>query len=63
MAWAYDIRDSNDASAGSGNGFSTEPAARAAGTAEAERLKRTGNMPGNGSYTVLTTQDSSEPWQ
>ncbi len=63
MAWSYEIHDSNDAFVAKGEGFAIEQAAFAAGTVEAERLNRTGNLPASGSCTVHTTEDSSTPWQ
>lgn len=63
MAWFYEIRDSKDVVIAQGEGFATQDAAMAAGHAEAERLKRTGNIPGSGVGTVTAGQDSSAPWR
>ena len=63
MAWFYEIRDSKDKVVSKEEGFATQEAAMAAGKAEAERLKRTGNIPGSGFGTVTAGQDSSAPWQ
>jgi hypothetical protein len=64
MAWTYEIRDANDKFVESGGGFSTQAAAQAAGSAEAARLVKSGNMPpGGGVGTVTTGQNSDDPWQ
>jgi hypothetical protein len=61
MAWFYEIRADNNF-VESGGGFATQPAAQAAGNAEAARLGKTGNMP-PGAVTVTTGQNADEPWQ
>jgi hypothetical protein len=63
MAWFYEIRDARDVVISKSEGFATQEVAHAAGTAEAQRLRHTGNLPGSGLGTVTTGQDSKDPWQ
>ena len=61
MAWRYEIRDSNDSVAKSEGGFATQEAAQVAGSEEAKKLKSSGALPGVGTGTVTTAQDSEAP--
>jgi hypothetical protein len=58
MTWFYEIRDSNKAVAGTGNGFATHSAAMASGRKKARELKASGSLPGGGIATVKAEQDS-----
>lgn len=61
MSWFYEIRDSNNAVAGTGKGFATHAAAIEAGRKKARELKASGSLPGDGVGTVGTRQDSEVP--
>jgi hypothetical protein len=63
MAWFYEIRDAKDVVFSTSGGFATQEAAILAGNSEVERLRRTGNIVGDGFGTVTAGQDSKAPWK
>jgi hypothetical protein len=60
MSWFYQIRDSNNVVAASGEGFDTHKAAMAAGRKKARELKALGSLPG-GVATIKASQHSEVP--
>ena len=58
MTWSYEIRDSNQGVASTGNGFDSDKAAMAAGRKKARELKAPGWLPGGGIATVKVEQGS-----
>jgi hypothetical protein len=61
MAWFYEIRDLNESLVETGKEFATQLDALVADTVEADRLKRAGNLPGSGTTSVRSGQDSEAP--
>jgi hypothetical protein len=62
MAWLYQIHDAKGTVISKAEGFATQTAAIATGMAEADRLKRTGNIPASG-FGMLTAEQDSRAWQ
>jgi hypothetical protein len=58
MTWSYEIRDSNQGVASTGNGFDSNKAAMAAGRKKARELKSSGSLPGGGIATMKVEQDT-----
>jgi hypothetical protein len=61
MAWFYQIRNSNNVVAASGQGFDTHKSAMAAGRKKARELKASGSLPGGGGATIKASQHSEVP--
>jgi hypothetical protein len=61
MAWFYEIRNSKNAVAETGEGFATQEAAIAAGRKRAGELNASGSLPGGRVGTVGTGHDSEAP--